>query len=85
MEHSENIHVIEGRITTEGKIKNNELIPQLIESGISQVEKYFIETEYINKLNSEIKIYEREPRRCKSISINNLICKLIHGKSVANG
>ena len=48
-EHSEIIYAIEGRIRTEGKIKNNGLIPQLIETGISQVEKYFIETEYVSR------------------------------------
>ncbi|WP_413828559.1 Rha family transcriptional regulator [Methanobrevibacter sp. UBA46] len=46
-QHAEVIYAIEGRQDLSGKIKNNGLIPQLIEDGISQVEKYFIKTTYI--------------------------------------
>lgn len=46
-EHSEVIYAIEGRKDSKGNIKNNGLIEQIIEGGISQVENYFIESTYV--------------------------------------
>ncbi|MFL0197993.1 Rha family transcriptional regulator [Clostridium sp. WILCCON 0269] len=48
-EHAEVINAIEGRKDTNGTIKNNGLINQLFESGISQPEKYFIKNTYTSR------------------------------------
>lgn len=53
--HSEVIYAIEGRKDKKGKIKNVGLMEQL--SGISQVSKYFIESNYIDTMNRKRKEY----------------------------
>ncbi len=48
-DHKEIIYSIEGREDSTGKIKNNSLMKQLSESGISHLEKYFIKSSYTSR------------------------------------
>lgn len=48
-EHKEVIYTIEGRMDSEGNIKNHGLIEQISEGGKSHVEKYFIESSYTSR------------------------------------
>jgi Rha family phage regulatory protein len=48
-QHKEVIYAIEGRKGSDRKYKNNGLLNQLSESGISHLEKYFIKSQYVSR------------------------------------
>ncbi|WPC42933.1 Rha family transcriptional regulator [Clostridium sp. JS66] len=48
-DHKEVIYSIDGRIDSNGATKNNGIINELIESGISHLENYFIKSNYISR------------------------------------
>ncbi|MBZ9635518.1 Rha family transcriptional regulator [Clostridium sp. FP1] len=48
-EHAEVIYSIEGRTDSKGNIKNNGVINELFEGGISQVENYLVKSTYISR------------------------------------
>jgi Rha family phage regulatory protein len=48
-EHSEVVYAIEGRVDSKGNVKNYGLIEELIQGGISQVENYFMKSNYTSR------------------------------------